>query len=382
MNECRVRALCQVTVAVLALCPAPLLAAPDGAAAMGEPAQEGAAPEIAPEEAAPEIAPDEQPSPVASEPATVDEPGTTALDEGRPEDNALPVASGPPMAPKHRITYLNATFVRINPIGLENRFRVMYQRRLWGRSGKLFDNTYVGIGPRLDVAPSNTRVGGLIEVVPLAILQLRASYYMLAYFGSQKYKAHPFESPNDEFGPDQIAERVANNQAINTYGGQAELSALLQLKFGPIAVRNEFTGLNFQVNLPDPSDVYYDIRTDMLVPGRGWVISNESDLLYVNDKIRLTAGVRATYLRAFYPPEVFGDADPEVKGQNDHFRVGPLVTYRFKDRPEKRFVRPTLFVAAQWWVKHRYRAGQQVSQAMPLMVLGFLFSGDFWPKPR
>jgi len=374
MTEFGARSLCTVTSALLAFCPTLALAAPEGAVVE---VNERPAADVAPAE---QPAPVEAASPAVSEPAMVEDAGSP--DDAQGAEKEPPIASGPPMAPKHRITFLNATFVRVNPIGLENRFRVLYQRRLWGRSGKLFDNTYIGVGPRLDVAPSNTRVGGLIEAVPLAILQFRASYYMLAYFGSQKYKAHPFESPNDEFGPDQIADRVANNAAINTYGGQAELSGLLQLKFGPIAVRNEFTGLNFQVNLPEPSDVFYDIRTDMLVPGRGWVISNESDLLYVNDKIRLTAGVRATFLRAFYPPGVFGDNDPEVTGQNDHFRVGPLISYRLKDRPEKRFMRPTLFMAAQWWVKHRYRAGQQVSQGMPLMVLGFFFSGDFWPKPR
>lgn len=31
-----------------------------------------------------------------------------------------------------------------------------------------------------------------------------------------------------------------------------------------------------------------------------------------------------------------------------------------------------------WWLEHPYRTGQEVSQAVPYIVLGFAFNGDIW----
>ena len=60
--------------------------------------------------------------------------------------------------------------------------------------------------------------------------------------------------------------------------------------------------------------------------------------------------------------------------------IGPLLAYTFKDRPKKRFMRPTLYLLAQWWVKHRYRTGQEINQGLPLIVLGFSFNGELLKK--
>ena len=43
-------------------------------------------------------------------------------------------------------------------------------------------------------------------------------------------------------------------------------------------------------------------------------------------------------------------------------------------------MKPTLYLLAQWWVKHRYRTGQEVSQGLPMIVLGFSFTGDLWKR--
>jgi len=256
----------------------------------------------------------------------------------------------------------------------------MYRRRLYARTGKLWDDTYFGIGITPSVAPSISRIGPTIQLVPLAILSLRASYYFVGYYGSQSFKPHPFDSPADEYGPDTIKARKEAKGGINTFGGQAELSALFQVKFGPIALRNEVIFFHNNIKLPGTNDVYYDIRHDIMAPGKGWFLSNDTDLLYTNAKIRLNAGVRATYYHIFYPDALYAPGDITGTNQNDGARIGPLISYAFKDRPEKRFTKPTLFFAAQWWVKHRYRTGQEVSQGIPLLLLGFSFTGELWSR--
>jgi hypothetical protein len=289
-------------------------------------------------------------------------------------------APAPEPAPRHRLMYSNALFLRVNPLGLEERFSLMYRRRLSARTGKLWDDTYFGVGITPTFSPAITRVGPTVQLVPLSILQLRASYYFIAYYGSQKYKAHPFDSPRDEFGPDTIQARADNKQGLTTTGGQAELSALFQVKFGPIALRDEVIFYNNNIRLPGTNDVYYDFRHDLMAPGKGWFVGNDTDLIYVNTKLRLNVGVRATYYHIFYPNGVYEPGDVRGDNSNDHARVGPLISYSFKDRPARRFTKPTLFFAAQWWVKHRYRAGQESSQGLPLFVLGFSFTGELWRK--
>lgn len=336
-----------------------------------------------------------EPAPAPTEPA---EPGTPAVatPEPAPAETALPPGRtepppGPPPtlgapvpapepAPRHRLMYSNALVLRVNPLGLEDRFSLMYRRRLSARTGKLWDDTYFGLGITPTFAPSITRIGPTVQLIPLAILQLRASYYFIAYYGSQKFKANPFDSPHDDFSPDTLQGRADNKQALTTYGGQAELSALFQVKFGPIALRDEVIFFNNNINLQGKGDVFYDLRHDLLAPAKGWFMSNDTDLIYVNTKLRLNAGVRATYYHIFYPKGVYEPGDVRGDNSNDHARVGPLISYAFKDRPAKRFTKPTLFFAAQWWVKHRYRAGQESSQALPLFVLGFSFMGELWRK--
>lgn len=284
-------------------------------------------------------------------------------------------------APRHRLMYSNTLAARVNPLGLEDRFSLTYRRRFSARTGKLWDDTYFGVGFTPSFSPSITRVGATMFVVPLAILQLRASYYFIGYYGSQSFKAHPFDSPYDNSGPDSLKGRGDAKMAINTFGGQAELAALFQLKFGPIAIRDEVTFFHNNIKLPGPNDVFYDLRHDILAPGKGWFLANDTDIVYVNTKHRFNIGARATYYHIFYPTTVYEPGDVENDNIGDTARFGPLLSYTFRDRPEKRFLKPTLFFAAQWWLKHRFRTGEDRSQALPLFIFGFSFSGELWRKP-
>jgi len=332
----------------------------------------------APADPAPGPEPAPTPLPVAPEPT----PAPTPPSE---QTAASPVqadpahAGGPP--PRHRIVYATTLVARFNPLGVELRPYFMYHRRLTTRTGRLFEDTHFGLGLTPALAPSIARLGATAELVPLAILHLRASYYLITYFGHDEFKAHDFRSPYDDFSHEVIKARSEAKQGLSTYGGQAELSALLQAKVGPIAMRNEVLFYHNNIKLRGDNDVFYDLRHDILAPARGWFVGNDTDILYVNEKIRLTAGVRGTYFHMFYPDSVYEPGDEKIDNRNDHARVGPVLAYSFKDRPKRRFLKPTLFLVVQWWVKHRYRAGQEINQGLPLMVLGFSFNGELWRKP-
>ena len=73
-------------------------------------------------------------------------------------------------------------------------------------------------------------------------------------------------------------------------------------------------------------------------------------------------------------------------------RFGPVVAYNLRESGHARFNAPTVFVAVQWWLQHRYRTGDRTAQeallgnravpqdftsgAMPYIAIGFSFRGD------
>lgn len=371
-----------------AVAPAPQPSASPPATAPSPAAASPAAPPTEPAPVFTETAVESDVAAPTDAPAESTPAGPPPTEPALPPMRAEPTAEAPPtigpgeampVEPRHRLVYSNALVLRVNPLGVEDRLAIMYRRRLSTLPGKLWEETYFGIGLTPSFAPSISRFGPTVQLVPMAILHLRASYYLIAYYGSQQFKAHPFDSPHDDFSPETIKARGEARQGITTYGGQAELSALFQLKFGPIAVRDEVIFYNNNIKLAGKGDVFYDLRHDLLAPGKGWFLSNDTDIIYVNTKVRVNAGVRATYYHIFYPKGVYEPGD-RIDDSNDHARIGPLISYAFKDRPKKRFTKPTLFFMAQWWVKHRYRTGQEISQGLPLMVLGFSFTGELWRR--
>lgn len=286
-------------------------------------------------------------------------------------------APGAPLVARHRLVYSNLLVLRVNPLGAENRFTLGYNLRLYNKSSPLFRDAYFGVAFSPTVSPSIARIGGQVDFAPLTILRLRGGYYLASWYGSDRFKAHPYSSPYAPHGPDTIK----GEPGTNLLGGQAELSVLFQVRVKMIALRDELTFYHNNIRLPTGNDVFYDLRHDTLVPGRGWFLTNDTDLLFMT-KFGLNAGLRNSLVHVFYPESVYDPGDDTSVNPNTPMdRLGPILTYTFFDRPEKRFNKPTLIFAAQWWLAHRNRAQggsgfDRVHQGIPLFLLGFSFSGD------
>ena len=59
------------------------------------------------------------------------------------------------------------------------------------------------------------------------------------------------------------------------------------------------------------------------------------------------------------------------------FAFSYLFAYTFFDDGYTSFNKPTVFVLLQWWLKHPYRTGVDVAQAIPFFAVGFSFNQDF-----
>lgn len=356
----------------LAAQPAPA-PAPAGASA-DDPAATG--------EAASEPAPGGEPTVLAPETEAAGPEGVADSTRDPVAEPTAPPASTqpqpPPLVARHRLVYSNLLVLRVNPLGLEDRFTLGYNYRLYNKTSALFRDAYFGVAFSPTFSPSITRIGAQIDFAPLTILRLRGGYYLASWYGSDRFKAHPYATPNAAYGPDTLS----MEKGYTTFGGQAELSALFQIKIKMIALRNEVTFYHNNIRLPTGSDVFYDLRHDVVVPGRGWFLTNDSDLLFVS-KFGLNAGVRNSLVHVFYPSSVYSPGEDITVNPNTPMdRIGPVLTYTFFDRPEKRFNKPTLVLAAQWWIMHRYRAQgggnmfDQIHQGIPLVLLGFSFTGE------
>jgi hypothetical protein len=313
------------------------------------------------------------------------EPEPSSVAEPTPEEageESSPTSETPPPEnvgdfvhrPKDRLVYTNIVAARYNPLGLENRLWIGWQHRLTDKTDPLWNQANFAIFLNPIVAPALARVGATVQLQPLSILRLRATYGWFPWFGNFQYMAS-FDSPHDDHGPTDLNEGRDADQNYSTQGHQVELDALFQIKVKKFALRNDTQAFWNKMRLKGNDDVFYDIRIDALVPNGGWSLVNDTDALFVTD-IGLAVGVRGTATKAFFPDRVYEEGDDRKDPNGAMYRVGPMIAYTFFDRPGSKFNKPTVVAIPQWNVLHRYRTGQDTHAAIPTLILAFGFGGE------
>ena len=285
-----------------------------------------------------------------------------AQDRGARPDDSSSVDAPPPL---NRLWYTNATFVRVNPLGVIDSAKVGWRHRLSTKDSVLFKDTYFYTGISALVTPAYSRLGVHAEIQPLAVLRAFADVSATGYYGTFD-QVLTFD-PTERYSDRAIKDR--GDEAVGRLGWTLTFGLTLQGKLGPIAVRSTPQVTSIDLGLGAPGLYFYDQYWDRLAPDAGWMILNDLDVLYLRDKLR--AGARYTF-----SDTLDGRRDGSDASQSHH-RVGPLVAWQFADKaPGAKFNQPTLFVMAQWWLKHPYRAGQEQPQGLPLIAVGFAFNGD------
>ena len=270
------------------------------------------------------------------------------------------------------IHYRPAIAARVNPLGLFLSGNLSFRYRLYDHESIALKDNYVGIGPIAFLSPAFGRIGVAAEVQPLSILNLSASYEFIGFFRAfnfmQSYPSATAETSDRELSD-------LKSTSYSTYGGMLTLAAMLQGKVGPIALRSQFRAFLYNMKLRAGDRVFYDSVLDIMSPGNGWTITDDTDLLYVTT-FGLAAGARYTFTHSFFGANDFAPGESQVDPNGPTHRVGPFFAYTFFDRPDaKHFNTPTLVLLAQWFIQHRYRAGQEVSRGFPWIAVAFQFKG-------
>lgn len=313
----------------------------------------------------------------------------------------------PPLAPQNRLVLSNLLVLRLNPVGLEDQIRFGLQHRLSEESdGPLKRDSFLfaGIAPRVN--PAFIKLGPSVEIQPLSIFNLRVGVEYVQLFGTFGF-LQSYSSATDEYDDKRIAtcstrsaldqcryqgadgtEVVGASDVRNSAAAGLHLmiEPTLQLKLGPVALRNKLAIEYWSMGTRLGDRTFYDVTLDTLVPKRGWVIANDLDAVFVT-RFRLSAGLRYSLVQALYQDSDFRVGEDRTPADNMVQRLGPLVSYSFFDRGYTHFNKPTLLLLVSWYVDHRYRAGQAPaailpgvfvqSPGMPYILLGFSWQSDF-----
>jgi hypothetical protein len=327
---------------------------------------------------------DDQPAGAEPEGSEIDSEPTGKAARDRKEPERRPPASK--RDPKHSVVYTSLVSARINPLGLEERLWIGYQRRLYSKNKTILNGSNVGIMFRPIVSPAIALLGATLQFQPAAVLRLRATYSYVAWFGTFQFmQSH--QSPHDDWSESRLRAQADNNENYSTTGQQVELEALVQARFKQLALRSTTVANYNSYKLRGDDDLFYDIRIDALVPNNGWVLFNDTDLIWLQDikgprNPSIIAGGRVSVIKAFYPDRVYEPGDVIEDPNGPQLKVGPELGYVFYDRPQRnpRFNRPTLLLIPQWNILHRYRTGRDVSTALPTIAIAFVFTGQLWAK--
>ena len=289
-------------------------------------------------------------------------------DESAPEATLLPL---------HQLFYKNQMGVRVNPLGLEDRFNIGYRLRLYDNPGLLWRDAHIGLDLGVTISPAIGRVGATLTIKPIAVMKLTATSNFVTYFGNLDYM-QSFDSASAEHSEDIINKGSDAEENYSSMGFEGKLRAELLVKVGPVVLRTDTNFIYTDMDLTAGDPVYYHIGQDIMLPDAGWFLTNDTDLVFLTD-FGLIAGLRASTVHSFYDESHFLPGESTENLNTPTFRAGPLVAYTFDNEPGG-FKKPTAVLMVNWWFKHRYRTGVEVSQALPYMLLGFIFEGDIWNR--
>ncbi|HVO29323.1 MAG TPA: hypothetical protein VMV18_01245 [bacterium] len=300
-------------------------------------------------------------SPAPAEPAAVEPP-------------RAPRAEAPAPAPFGEWTPYRTEMAAgaLNPRGVETSWMFGARRGLWRSDSVLLGNTYAiaGLAPALN--PSSSRVGPAFEIQPLACFRLSGNAELVQYFATFG-NLQGFSSPLAD-ASDAARARTANSaQAARAM--HASLEPLLQAKAGVIAVRAHAKAEYWDASLRRGDTVFYAPNLDMLVPNRGFVLSEGAEMLLLpRDGLVLGARVAETHAlfrRSDYRP---GEA---IADPNRQAQAGLLAAWSPARAAARRFPgKPTFFALGGWYLEHRYRASTAAARATPNVVAGVSFELD------
>jgi hypothetical protein len=277
------------------------------------------------------------------------------------------------------VDYENLFALRINPLGLGDDFRVRYRVGLYESSRPLLAQNFFGIVAPLLVAPSFVQPGLGVELQPLSVFHVYVGYEAQLTLGAVG-AMHSYSSPDAQFGfgPVQLGgPPAAPGSLYATVVHHVVIAPTVQFAYRWLAFRSAWRAQFVDAALRSGDTVFYDQLYGVLLPQSGWMVHGETTALY-RSKLGFAAGLQYLVTATWYPASAYAAGEPHVNLNTPIQKLGPIASYTFARQRRGRFEAPTLFLLAAWYLQDRYRAGQAVSQAIPMIAVGFSFRGTLF----
>lgn len=280
------------------------------------------------------------------------------------------------------LTYTNLTVLRVNPLGLQEVFDIGLQYRLSDSDSLLLKDTFAGIYSSNLLTPAFLNPGVAVKIQPLAVLRFEARWSWMSYLGNFDL-VQSFPSPSADHSDSTIEERGERGLNYSTSGWNASFVAELRGKVGPVVARSRLNAIYHSMDLAAGDRLWYDAYADLLVPGKGWALSNDLDVLWqipIDDAAgsMFMAGLRWSIATPIYGAEDFAPGEAQEHDNGPYQRLGPMFVYTFFDEPGAAFNKPSIIAIVNLHLAHRFRTGEDTPQALPYFVLGFICTGDLW----
>ena len=190
--------------------------------------------------------------------------------------------------PPHRIVYRSLVALRANPLGAGLEARVAYRFRLFPAQSLAFRDNFLGLGLAPGLTPTYARLGVYAEAQPSTFLGFWAIYEAMQYFGNLN-QVQSFPDARVDFS-DRARKLAVPGYAA--FGTVFTVGMNVNLRFGPIVVRDtlKFSRPDFALHAGDT--VFYDVTSDLLTPNRRFTLVNDLDVLYQAPLVGLFVGLR------------------------------------------------------------------------------------------
>ena len=280
---------------------------------------------------------------------------------------ALPAQASSPCS------YFDLLSARFNPLGLSHELYLRCERPLYRSATPALATNFVALVPGLALSPASLRPSIALEVQPASVFNLFVAYQPTLWYGWLG-SLQSFPSVHSNWGSSLLGSPDSPNGPSTQLIHQFVLGGTLQARVGPFAARSVTRFSYFRATVHgDP--VFYDPRADLLTPARGWTVEEETVVTW-SPGAALVLGLDLTYEHAFYPGTAYRPEEPR-DNPNSQTRLGPLLLYTpFEHQPGALLDAPSFFVLLSFYLDHRYRAGANVSQAIPYLAAGLSFKGD------
>jgi len=229
---------------------------------------------------------------------------------------------------------------------------------------------FVGVG----LGPASLRSTVGLELHPIGPLALSVAY-VPTYFPNLIGAGRSYPSPHSEFDSGVFSSpRPGPSGDRALFSHQLVVATSLSLKLEWLVGRIALQASRFWADLPEGDRVFYESTYDVVVDARGWAAKGDLDL-GIQLGSSLIVGLRQSLVLAWYGNGAYAPGEPHDDPNTPIFRLGPAARWALIDR-RTGSEWGSVFVLAQWYVLHRYRTGEAVSGAIPLLGIGFTLEGD------